>query len=134
MARVLIEVCVDCAEGLAEAVAGGADRIELCSALEVGGLTPSVGLMRTASGCGVPVYAMIRPRAGGFGFSQEDVAVMLADIAAAREAGLAGVVLGAMRGDGLDGAMLGTLTVAAQGMGTTLHRARSEERRVGKEC
>ena len=62
MARVLIEVCVDSAEGLAEAVAGGADRIELCTALDVGGLTPSAGLMQAAAHCPVPVLAMIRPR------------------------------------------------------------------------
>ncbi len=59
-----LEVCVDDAPGLAEAVAGGADRVELCAALGLGGLTPSAGLMAAAAGCGVPVMAMIRPRAG----------------------------------------------------------------------
>jgi copper homeostasis protein len=121
---VALEVCVDCAEGLAAAVAGGADRIELCSALEVGGLTPSSGLMRAAAGIEVPVYAMIRPRAGGFVFTARDVAVMRADIAAVRAAGLAGVVLGASRRDGrLDEAVLAELTEAATRLGLTLHRA-----------
>lgn len=120
----LVEVCVDCAAGVEAAVAGGADRIELCAALEVGGLTPSVGLMRIAAGCGVPVYAMIRPRAGDFVFSGAEVAVMLADIDAAREAGLAGVVLGASMPDGrLDVGVLRRLVDRAQGMGLTLHRA-----------
>ena len=50
---------MDSAEGLAEAVAGGADRIELCAALALGGLTPSPGLIALAAGCGVPVVAMI---------------------------------------------------------------------------
>jgi copper homeostasis protein len=124
MARVLIEVCVDSAEGLAEAVAGGADRIELCTALEVGGLTPSAGLMQAAAHCPVPVLAMIRPRSGDFVFSPAEGAIMLADIAAARAAGLAGVVLGASLPDRrLDGALLATLAKAASGLDLTLHRA-----------
>lgn len=123
MAEVALEVCVDSAAGLAAAVAGGADRIELCAALELGGLTPPVGLMRLAAGCGVPVHAMIRPRAGGFAFGPGDVAVMRADIEAARAAGLAGVVLGAALPDGrLDGAVLRVLADQAQGLPLTLHR------------
>lgn len=122
MAEVLLEVCVDSAEGLAAAVEGGADRIELCAALGVGGLTPSAGLMRQAAGCGVPVLAMIRPRAGDFCFGAADLAVMRADIAAAREAGLAGVVLGAMSGPALDRGMLGQLVTEAEGLDLTLHR------------
>lgn len=124
MGRVLLEVCVDSAAGLDEAVAGGADRIELCAALGVGGLTPSAGLMRAAAGCGVPVMAMIRPRAGDFVFGAGDVAVMRTDIAAVREAGLAGVVIGASMPDGrLDSGVLAGLTGAAAGLDVTLHRA-----------
>lgn len=118
-----LEICVDDARGLAEAVAGGADRIELCSALALGGLTPSPGLMRLAAGCGVPVMSMIRPRAGGFEWSEADLIVQEAEIAAAREAGLAGVVIGATRGDGLDLPALRRLMTAAGGMPVTLHRA-----------
>lgn len=111
---VTLEVCVDSAEGLAQAVAGGADRIELCAALALGGLTPSAGLIGLASGCGVPVVAMIRPRAGDFVWSEAEVAMMEAEIAAARAAGLAGVVLGASRPDGrLDVAVLRRLVAAA---------------------
>ncbi|MES2813706.1 MAG: copper homeostasis protein CutC, partial [Pseudomonadota bacterium] len=83
---VTLEVCVDTAEGLAQAVAGGADRIELCAALAVGGLTPSAGLMALAAGCGVPVVAMIRPRAGDFVWSEAEVGMMEAEIASARDA------------------------------------------------
>ena len=123
MAGVILEVCVDSAESLQAAVAGGADRIELCSALALGGLTPSAGFLRQAVGCGVPVLVMIRPRAGDFIWSGADIAVMQADIAAVRAAGLAGVVLGASLPDGrLDVAALGLLVTAAKGMSLTLHR------------
>lgn len=120
----LIEICVDSADGLDAAVAGGADRIELCAALALGGTTPSAGQMRRAAGSGVPVYAIIRPRAGDFVYSAEELAVMRADIAAAREAGLAGVVLGAsLPGGRLDEAALRAQVDEAAGLGLTLHRA-----------
>lgn len=120
---VLVEVCVDSAEGLAEAIRGGAGRIELCAALDLGGLTPSVGTMRRAAGADVPVFAMIRPRAGHFVFSPDEIAIMESDIAAAREAGLQGVVLGASLPDGrLDVDVLRLLINHARGMGLTLHR------------
>lgn len=121
---ILLEVAVDDAAGLAAAVQGGAGRIELCSALEVGGLTPSAGLMALAARCGVPVYAMIRPRPGGFRYGADELAVMEADIGAARAAGLAGVVFGALTGGGaLDVPAMRRLCAAAAGMGVTLHRA-----------
>jgi copper homeostasis protein len=114
---------VDCADGLAVSIAGGADRIELCSALELGGLTPSPGLMAFAAKAAVPVYAMIRPRAGNFVFSQAELDVMRHDIDAARAAGLAGVVLGVSLENGaLDAEALAQLRSHAAGLGTTLHR------------
>lgn len=120
----IIEVCVDTPEGLAAALAGGADRIELCAALGVGGLTPSAGFMRLAAKAPVPVHAMIRPRAGGFVYGVAELAVMAADIAVARDCGLAGVVLGVSLPDGrLDSAALARLVAAAGGMSLTLHRA-----------
>ncbi|MGH6760093.1 MAG: copper homeostasis protein CutC [Phyllobacterium sp.] len=124
MRKVLLEVCVDDAEGLAAAIAGGADRIELCSSLELGGLTPSPGLIQLAATAAIPVYAMIRPRAGDFIFTPREADQMLHEIDAIHTAGLAGVVLGASREDGrLDEAMLQGLTHHAAGLGTTLHRA-----------
>lgn len=124
MNRILLEVCVDDPDGLEAAVAGGADRVELCSALCAGGLTPSPGLMSAAGMPPVPVYAMIRPRAGDFVYDAADLEVMRRDIDAARAAGLAGVVLGASRADGrLDARMLTKLAGHAAGMGLTLHRA-----------
>ena len=123
MADILLEVCVEDAAGLGAALRGGAGRIELCSALGLGGLTPSPGLMQAAAQAGRPVMAMIRPRAGDFIWSTEDLRQMRGDIAAARAAGLAGVVLGASRPDGrLDEWLLSTLVAEAEGMELTLHR------------
>ncbi|MBK1867125.1 copper homeostasis protein CutC [Aestuariivirga sp. YIM B02566] len=120
----LLEVCVADAESLAAAIAGGADRIELCSALELGGLTPAPGLMRLAAQAPIPVYAMVRPRSGDFVFSSDELDVMRADIDAISGAGLAGAVIGASRRDGtLDEDMLQHLRDHAQGLGLTLHRA-----------
>lgn len=122
--QVLLEVCIDDAAGLAAAIAGGADRIELCSALALGGLTPTPGLIELARGCPVPVYAMIRPRAGDFVFGPADLSSMQADIDHVADAGLDGVVLGASRADGrLDETVLSTLCERAGGLGMTLHRA-----------
>lgn len=123
MADILLEVCVEDAAGLSAALRGGAGRIELCSALALGGLTPSPGLMQAAQNAGRPVMVMIRPRAGDFIWSSEDLRQMRGDIAAARAAGLTGVVLGASRPDGrLDEWLLSTLIAEAEGMDLTLHR------------
>ena len=124
MAEILLEVCVDSVEGLFAAVEGGADRIELCSALELGGLTPSPGLMRIASSVSCPVFAMIRPRSGGFVYSPAELDQMHRDVEAAGAAGLAGIVIGANdETGGLDRAALGALLRHRGGLGATLHRA-----------
>lgn len=120
----LLEICVDDAAGLEAAIEGGADRIELCSVLELGGLTPTPGLIALAAKASVPVRAMVRSRPGDFVFDESDVQSMLADIAAIRAAGLEGVVLGANLPDGrLDLETLGVLSEAAHGLKRTLHRA-----------
>lgn len=119
-----LEVCVDTAAGLTEAVAGGADRIELCAALALGGLTPSAGQMADAVTCPLPVMVMIRPRAGDFTWSEAEIRMMEAEIATTRAAGLAGVVLGASLADGrLDMPVLRRLVAASAGLDMTLHRA-----------
>ncbi|MBS0334642.1 MAG: copper homeostasis protein CutC [Proteobacteria bacterium] len=125
-APVKLEVCLDSPLGLAAAVAGGADRIELCAALDAEGLTPSPGLMAQAGACGVETFALIRSRAGDFVFGEPDLDAQRRDIDAARAAGLAGVVLGASRPDGrLDEWALASLVAhaTAQGLGVSLHRA-----------
>jgi len=119
-----LEVCVADPRSLAAAIAGGAERIELCSALELGGLTPLPGLMGLAKASGIETYALIRPRSGDFVFDRYDLDAMLRDIDAVRAAGLHGVVLGASRPDGrLDDRLLGQLLGHAEGLGSTLHRA-----------
>jgi len=121
-----LEICVDTAAGLETALAAGADRIELCAALALGGLTPSGGFMRLAAESGRPVRAMIRPRQGDFTYSAAEIELMRRDIDLARDAGLEGVVIGANRPDGeLDEAALAALAGHARtaGLRTTLHRA-----------
>ena len=124
MADVIVEVCVDSVQSLEAALEGGADRIELCSALALGGLTPSLGLMQAAGAAAVPVYALIRPRGGDFVYDTADLVVMRTDIDAARDSGMAGVVIGAsLPGGALDRDMLEALVLHSDGMGRTLHRA-----------
>lgn len=124
MTDTLIEICVDSPRGLHDAVAGGADRIELCAALSLGGLTPSPGLMALARDCPVPVRAMIRPREGDFHYDAAARAAMLRDVDAVRDAGLNGVVIGALTPDcQLDVPLLEELMARAAGLDVTLHRA-----------
>lgn len=123
---ITLEVCVDSVDGLAAAQAGGADRIELCGALDIGGLTPSAGLLRVAASSPVPVVAMIRPRGGDFCFDEAETQLMLHEIDAVAAAGLQGVVLGASLPDGrLDRDTLARLVrrAAGHGLRCTLHRA-----------
>ncbi|MFQ8430005.1 copper homeostasis protein CutC [Amaricoccus sp. W119] len=124
MTRVTLEICVDDAAGIAAASEGGADRLELCAALALGGLTPSAGLIALAARSPLPALAMIRPRAGDFVWSEAEREAMRAEIAAVRAAGLAGVVIGASLPDGrLDAGTLAELVAAAAGLDITLHRA-----------
>jgi copper homeostasis protein len=122
--RVILEVCVDTPAGLAAAIEGGADRIELCSALALQGLTPAPGLMAIAAEAAIPIYPMIRPRNGDFVYDAGDLDAILRDIDATRDAGLAGVVIGANLSSGeLDVDALSMLVAHAEGLGVTLHRA-----------
>ncbi|MGZ9809080.1 copper homeostasis protein CutC [Pseudoroseicyclus sp. H15] len=120
----VLEIAVDSPAGLAAAIQGGADRIELCAALEIGGLTASAGMMVLAAEAPLPVMALIRPVPGGFVMGLDEEGAALADIASAREAGLAGVVIGALLPDGRpDAEVLARLAEAAEGMEIAFHRA-----------
>jgi copper homeostasis protein len=122
-ASILLEVCVDSPVGFHAAIAGGADRIELCSSLAVGGLTPSPGFMAFAGKASRPSRAMIRPRVGDYVYSEDEIDVMRRDIDAARAAGLAGVVIGAsLPSYHLDEKTITRLAEHASGMELTLNR------------
>jgi copper homeostasis protein len=122
--RVLLEVCVDTPKGLAAAIQGGADRIELCAALALQGLTPAPSLIALAAKAPIPVYPMLRPRHGDFVYGPDDLDAIRRDVDAVRAAGLAGVVIGANRPSGeLDAKALVLLVGHAVGLGVTLHRA-----------
>ena len=122
--RIGLEICVDSPQGLLDAVANGADRIELCSALALSGTTPSRAFMKLAASTGCVTYAMIRPHSGPYAYGANDLDVMRWEIDEAREAGLAGVVFGANHPSGeLDAEILSRLMAHALGLGTTLHRA-----------
>jgi copper homeostasis protein len=122
-----VEVCIDNLESLHNAIAGGATRIELCSSLALGGLTPSFGFMKRAAEIStIPIYAMIRPRQGDFLYSQDDIDAMLFDIESAAEAGLQGVVFGVLDSSGnINMEQAAQLADRAKlyGLGITFHRA-----------
>ena len=119
-----LEVCIDDATGLEACQISPPDFIELCSALALGGLTPSPGLMELASKQPIPTRAMIRPRVGGFEVDAASLDQMLGDISHVKSLGLEGVVFGALTPENrLDLAVLETLLKESQGLQTTLHRA-----------
>ena len=122
--KILIEVCVDSLESARAAVRGGADRLELCANLIIGGTTPSPYLIREAAKLGVPVNVLIRPRFGDFCFTQEEKEEQLEQILQLKSLGASGAVVGALNADGaLDRAFLAACRNAAEGMHLTLHRA-----------
>jgi copper homeostasis protein len=121
-----IELSVDSIDAALAADTLDIQRIELCSAGALGGLTPGPGLLETAvARCRrASVHALIRPRAGDFRYTPAEVDVLQADITAAVDAGAAGVVVGALtERDEVDTAVLTDLVGAAQGREVTFHRA-----------
>ena len=123
----ILEVCVESFQDAINAVDGGADRIEYCSALAVGGLTPSPGAMERIPDISAPCMVMIRPRPGNFCYDASEIAIMKREIALARKHGAAGVVFGVLDGAGaLDDMGLRDLIAACEGLQTTLHRAFDE--------
>ncbi|MEE9455137.1 MAG: copper homeostasis protein CutC [Paracoccaceae bacterium] len=120
----LLEVCIDTIEGAEVAAAANVARLEVCAALGLGGLTPSAGLMQACAKLPVENYAMIRPRAGHFSYDAIEVDVMCADIRAAQDCRMDGVVLGALNADNtLDVRVLRKMLAVGGKMKATLHRA-----------
>ncbi len=120
---VKLEICTGDPEGVVAAVRGGADRVELCSGLAEGGLTPSAAMIRFAAQR-IPVNVLIRPRAGDFIYSPDELEVMANDIRIVAECGASGIVVGTLTPDGeVDMKACRYLLEAAGQMDTTFHRA-----------
>ncbi|GIM90881.1 copper homeostasis protein CutC [Paractinoplanes toevensis] len=121
---VAFELAVQDTNGLAVAARLGVDRIELCSALPLGGLTPSLAFIEAAVATpGMPpVHVLVRPRPGGFDYEPDEVALTVRDVRHAIEAGAAGVVVGGVRSGTVDTALMRRVIDAA-GAEVTFHRA-----------
>jgi len=121
----MLEICATNLQSALAAQRAGAHRIELCSALDAGGLTPSPGLIRAVCAqLTIPVNVLIRPREGNFCYTDAELAIMLDDIRFCRETGVNGVVIGALTPDfQLDLEKMTAMVEAAEGLDSTCHRA-----------
>jgi len=119
----ILEIACNNLDSVATAAANGADRIELFSNIHEGGVTPSLGTMKGAVAYGLPVYAMIRPRGGHFCYSPREVELLKWDIDSAHEAGVHGIVFGALTAQGEIDRALCEMLLSYWGKPTTFHRA-----------
>lgn len=118
------ELCAASIEAIKLAGELGFDRIELCQNLEQGGITPSYGLIEYAQAFGIETHVLIRPRAGGFVYDQDEVEVILREVINCKRSGVKGVVVGALRETGeIDRDVLAEIMQKAEGMDVTFHRA-----------
>jgi len=122
---ITIEVCVDNIESLLTAQQSGADRIELCSALALGGLTANAGFVQKSLDLAtIPLYTIIRPRAGDFVYSEQEIDIMVSDIKFMKLLGIQGVAIGVLTPEGnIDEVALKRLMAASRDIGVTFHRA-----------
>ena len=120
-----LEVCVDSFASAMAAVRGGADRLELCSCLLVGGLTPDVALLeQIRRESDIPIRCLMRPRFGDFLYAPEEIQLMELQIPRLASAGATGFVIGCLTSEGrLDRQSMERLVRAAGGRNLTLHRA-----------
>lgn len=126
MNKPLIEACVDSYQSCVNATKGGADRLELCSHLIIGGCTPTIPVFKQVQrDCkGVKINVLIRPRFGDFLYTEDEIEAMCEDIATFRDLGANGVVIGALTPDGdLDIEVMKRMMACAGDMEVTLHRA-----------
>lgn len=130
---VILEICVESVQSALAAERGGANRIELCSALFDGGITPSAGMIATVrSRVAIDLCVMIRPRGGDFCYSDDEFAAMKRDIAIAKQLRADGVVLGILNQDGgVDTARCRELLEHARPLKATFHRAFDMSRDLG---
>ena len=120
----ILEVCIDSLASARAAIAGGADRLELCGALALGGLTPYTELLRQIrQESNIAIRCLMRPRAGDFLYTPEEIQLMAAQIRELKDAGADGFVIGCLTPEGdLDKEAMKPLIEAAKGTGLTLHR------------
>lgn len=125
MSGATLEVAANSVASALAAQAGGAARVELCAALEVGGITPSAAMIAMArERLDIAVYVLIRPRGGDFVYHELEIETMRRDIETCAALGCDGVVIGALDAEArVDSATCRTLVQAAAGMGVTFHRA-----------
>lgn len=125
MEKYILECCVDSVESALAAAEGGADRLELCSALIIGGISPGLALFEQVSACcELPVRVLLRPRFGDFLYTDYEFAIIKREVALFREAGAEGVVIGCLDADGaLHMEQMRELIAEAGDMKVTLHRA-----------
>lgn len=123
--RPIIEICLESVESVIAAEKGDADRVELCSDLFEGGLTPTIGTVKTAlKKSNIKINAMIRPRGGDFCYSDEEFEVMKEDIKAFKETGINGIVFGILTPEGdVDVKRSKEIIELARPLAVTFHRA-----------
>jgi copper homeostasis protein len=126
--KFLLEISVESLEAALAAERGGADRIELCDHLSLGGVTPSAEIVCAVHAqVRLPIFVMIRPRAGDFVYSTAEFADMKRSIASAKESGVEGVVLGILTKDHrVDAERTRELVELAKPLRVTFHRAFDE--------
>lgn len=125
MDRYMLECCVDSVESAIEAEKGGADRLELCANLIIGGTSPSMALFESVKRkVSIPIFPLLRPRFGDFLYSDYEFEILKNEVRMFREAGADGVVIGCLKADGtLDIDKMKGLIAEAGDMHVTLHRA-----------
>lgn len=121
----ILEICANSYQSAVNAEKAGAHRIELCSELAVGGLTPSYGLLKqTIDAVTIPVFVLIRPRGGNFTYSDEEFDIMKHDIQLCKDLGYAGIVSGVLNADNtIDIERTGELIELSKPLPFTFHRA-----------
>lgn len=125
MEKGILEVCTDCVESAVAAEEGGADRLELCANLVIGGTTPGTALFEEVKKrCDLKIHVLIRPRSGDFLYSDFEFEVMKREVESFRRLGADAVVIGILNSDGsLDISRTSQLIEAAGEMQITLNRA-----------
>lgn len=125
MEKYILECCVDSVESAIEAEKGGANRLELCANLIIGGTSPSLALFeKIKENTSIKINVLLRPRFGDFLYSDYEFEILKEEVKLFRNAGADGVVIGCLRADGtIDSSKMEELIALAEGMHITMHRA-----------